>query len=1387
MATVRGNPRLQVGSASWIVEERATALQFAGEETEEFTFSARNDLDWLNEHMAEIFSKNQVNVADIFKTPGKLRGKTPRTARKGNLLELRAPLTDIFSAPIQGGGSPFRQTHFERPVATFKVAEDESEQMEVDVGPSSPTVQHTSPPKPPHNFVDSGYHGSQPEGATQATQPTQPNDSAVYQRTPQVSPRKAVTMMSPNTPESEESDENVVILGRDSDARRATDESFRSAKEEQTRNVVVEPVQEEAEEMDIDEENDENKEPDQVSYPVLISPLQERHQQPESPAKRSSPRRPSPAKESPVRTSPAKSSPMKASPPKLSPAKQQGPAVEDAAPEGEDEPMEDVQSPSEGSPSPIRPIVRKSSLNFASLPAREPLTTKKSIGNRVSRTSQLEQSRTSYYGRQTGGKSLGNTRPDEENDDEMDLDQADEAAAEDDTDTKMKRLHNKTSTQRLQDQISMLGQSQSNMRPSKSIPGNAIQPQPTQPIQPPATQDAQRTKSPVRTKSPTRKSRPPPGAFPEDEEDSWIGPPPAAIVAEPSIFSPRPQMAKSHSTDVMEGIHGKDSIGGAQFNIPKRGSPVRHLSPVREPTIPEQTTSTLGHGKSVSTSVLKSPKKDSPIHRKPIAVSNPTPSIASNDPDASTTPPKSPARSHRGSPLKAAKDKFSSILKTSRGLFASSAAVSAEAKSSAISPMLSRADLRNAAFEDAVSEANNKSPTSSHAPSNKSQMSLRLPESPFKHSARKTRASTEREEKKKEDEARAAKEAKEQKEAQKMANQLEKARMKVREEARVFHEEQERVAAMQKEVEARKAQEKQTKASQVDIPRATRTSPRKTKAQLEAEGIAAAAASTTELANADVDMSEAAQASQAMPPPSIPRPKSQIGRPGPKRPLKPAKAAASKVNPPTVIRVDTGSQRGHHQHPSTTALSASLQDSLASSSSQQSAPSQGLRHKASTSSIQSKASTSSFKSAASKALEAAARKKEQDELAAQKKREAKAEIERQRAAIKEEERRKEEQQRKQELERQRELQRERERAAAAADAKKAASRQAIEKRRLEMEKAKETKAPPPAARPQPNAEFGSSMLQDKALPPVPRGELAQSKPSRMNPTAQRQQEDMRPTNSVMHNSAKLPAKRPLPQDEDNRSRPTLQRNGPSYHQQEHQAKRRRTSDDFDDDEDITEDHPKMTAPPIRQSSSRQNMPTKSLFPSGYANAPPPNSLQRSTLINQHNMNQSKPTHPMDMTQVSKAPIPFASSSKTPARPGAPHGAGKSAAKSAAKSSPHYQNGETIVLPEIHTDSEEEDDDKDEFVAADWTNSPDLRRKLFEQENMDPATIFGNPGPLNMEEVFSKSKDRFHKFRARTSSANWSGQDRLTEDEIKKDLRARDQVRRQGGWTYDSMV
>ena len=59
MAAMRG-PRLQPGSAQWVAEERAAALQIVQSEVEEFSYSARNELDWLNEHMAGIFNENEV-------------------------------------------------------------------------------------------------------------------------------------------------------------------------------------------------------------------------------------------------------------------------------------------------------------------------------------------------------------------------------------------------------------------------------------------------------------------------------------------------------------------------------------------------------------------------------------------------------------------------------------------------------------------------------------------------------------------------------------------------------------------------------------------------------------------------------------------------------------------------------------------------------------------------------------------------------------------------------------------------------------------------------------------------------------------------------------------------------------------------------------------------------------------------------------------------------------------------------------------------------------------------------------------------------------------------------------------------------------------------------
>lgn len=49
-----------VGSAQWMQNERDQADEFVAQEVDEFGYSVRNELDWLNEHMAEIFSKSAV-------------------------------------------------------------------------------------------------------------------------------------------------------------------------------------------------------------------------------------------------------------------------------------------------------------------------------------------------------------------------------------------------------------------------------------------------------------------------------------------------------------------------------------------------------------------------------------------------------------------------------------------------------------------------------------------------------------------------------------------------------------------------------------------------------------------------------------------------------------------------------------------------------------------------------------------------------------------------------------------------------------------------------------------------------------------------------------------------------------------------------------------------------------------------------------------------------------------------------------------------------------------------------------------------------------------------------------------------------------------------------
>jgi hypothetical protein len=100
---------------------------------------------------------------------------------------------------------------------------------------------------------------------------------------------------------------------------------------------------------------------------------------------------------------------------------------------------------------------------------------------------------------------------------------------------------------------------------------------------------------------------------------------------------------------------------------------------------------------------------------------------------------------------------------------------------------------------------------------------------------------------------------------------------------------------------------------------------------------------------------------------------------------------------------------------------------------------------------------------------------------------------------------------------------------------------------------------------------------------------------------------------------------------------------------------------------------------------------------------------------------------------------------------------------APKSVKHAVPSEDIELPEINSEySDSEDEDRVRtFNPPEWAQSPELRQALEMQSTMNPDDIFGAVRPLRMEEIF---KSRTSRFRARTSSANWTGTDRLTMQE-----------------------
>ncbi|KAK4130532.1 hypothetical protein BT67DRAFT_445592 [Trichocladium antarcticum] len=1306
------------------------------------------------------------NVAELFKTPGKLRGKTPRTTRKAEpgsvrvvrpqredggtprlLTDFPQPLSDVFSTTPKGAPNPFAIPSLAQLRSPkILVAEDKPEppvaRLEDTAKPPVVHPPHAVEPRAHISLADSGYHGSQSQDIGNYDRFDKDVD---MEDRPQRGAEEVDLVFSPPRALAEQPSPSI-----------ASPKGFQSPNESQTRQITAHATAATPSSAIV-----------QPSSPFasrtrlpIMSPRSS------SPQKMSSPARHSPQKPS---CSPQKSRP--ASPPKgFSNLPESLPDAGDRhADDGLD--ADDAKSLSDAS-SPIRPIVRKSSLNFASLPAREPLTAKKSIGGaRVSRTSHLDFSRPSYFNRHTGGKSLGNAfRPESEDDDdqdEMDVDDEDEVAVERENTDSQTAAHSKTETQRLQDQISMLGKPQATgPRPSKSLanflPSQQSAPASRSQSQTEAVLDATTSLSPKPTPSVAG-----PGAFPDDDTDDWIAPPPDAAIP----TSPKPAAEKLYGADLAGDLAGKETMRSPEFALPKSRSDSPEIalpksrpgSPVKTPFSPTRPAVAVSHGKSVSvptlptTSQLNLRLEDAAL-KKTISVSNPAlTSVAEND---LASPPKSPTRSFRENPLNKLREKVSSMFKHKKPIV-SSATISAQSKFSFLqSPSTAKLGYHPGPSVESFKAADTVVyPDLSRQVSAITAASL----SPVRtNSVRKTRQSTEREkleakERQREDKEQ-KRELKDAKRAAEKFQELEKIREKEAEKARVFSREQEKLAAMEKKVAAQKEQDRaaQTQAqppppqdfrtpgprprSALKSPfKTTRPTPRKTREQAE-EDVKKHAAHSDEI---DLDM---ADVPSVAPPQSIPRPTTASSM-RIKRPMKPTKETAAKPKQaPTVIRVNTTGSQLTQFHPSNSGLGAAHQETSGP------VPVRQLNGKASQGSLNTKPSSQNFGGSVSssgrpKALDLAARKKEKDEREAQQKRDAKLEAPRKRAAQEEERRQKEDEQRE-------------------AQAKRAA-----------IEKAKQTKAPPPAVRSQPNGP-----------PEYSSGERAIRPPSRLGSTMHQE----RPVKAVLSNPAKGPAKRPLPQDAGEESSRSQQKR-PLPSQQPKEAKRMRWSEEFDEDIDMMDSHNQRTikGAPVRPSAGfRKDPPTKSMYGNGYTNAPPPSASQnlfKATVTGQHNT-QAKTGHPLDMAQFSKGQIPFAASGnpahKTPARP-VGGGAPKSA-KSANRSSPRFQNGETIELPDIETDEDSDDDDGNDghMTVADWANSPALKAALLAQEQVDPMQVFGPSAPLNMEEVFSKTRDRFPKFRARTSSANWSGTDKLTSEDIRKDLAARDKMRREGGWTYE---
>ena len=948
----------------------------------------------------------------MFKTPGKLRGKTPRTARKRDVLEQRQPLTDVFAPNVHAGPTPAKTTTFYEKVTQFQIAED----GEHTISQQRPLSRSKSPQRigKPGN-TDSGYHGmteDEMEADTQTDRDTVPSQSLEAQT---VSPRED---QLPTQRLKDEKDENEP----------ASDESFMSAKEAVSYNASKEQLY-----PDLDEDNatvpDDNME---VDAPEMVDDGSEDLE--------------------------------------IAVAEAEAEAEVIEPEQGETEATEQElhaemsHEPSETS-SPAQPLARKSSFTFSSLPAREPLTAKRSIGGRNSHMDAMN--RNSVFAKSVG-KSFGIALDDNEED------------------SPEKELQGKTSAQLLHERISMLGKAKDS-RSSKSIP-QALYPQLPQ-------TDAEDEVISDDAPAPPPKDAP---AAVDDEDDDWIAP-------------SKPNQQK-------QALQIKDETPA-------------EMAPSTRPTM---------HKKAISTTDIPSPIRPT-MHSTSYHSKSQSVVLTGMTPDvASTTPAGSPASKKQVEPMSASK-KLWGAFKSARSLFASSAGSSAAAKLEAHDSPAGKRSKKGDAAEEAKKAGVVKMPGALWSESQLSQDSSR-PMSVISGSpSRKTRSSTESDKKQR----------KEMKAQQKAADELEKAREKERS-------------------KANKAQEEKLKAEQSEMERLEK----ERRSQEDAAIAASKADERPRTAEEEKDRED-------MPPPPPPKGLLPPGKlRAPTRPVRPTREAAATKAKPAPVNIRVASQLQRLGQPSS-------QDSFTSSSSQgsqgpPSPPKTGLRPASAQSNPRS--STMPQNNSRVRALEAAARKKEQEEREKQRKAEQKRELERKRAAKAEEERRLEQEKKADEQRKMQEMKQAAQRQAEkqAAEAKRREQQrfeqqqQRIEQQRLEQQRLEQSVA----AKAKAAHELAEAIQRERAeKQALPRGDA----PGTLRQLGQRTVPDLS-ARQIQPNPAK-PPKRIFPQEDDEPvsqpSRPGMQRNPPSYQQNE--AKRRKT----DELEQDTDQRHSVMAPPKRPSTMRK--------------------------------------------------------------------------------------------------------------------------------------------------------------------------------------------------------